>query len=262
MQKNRTGIKALTHIGNCLKFDMSKGFPLITLREINYNSIKVELEFFIKGLSNKQWLKDRKCNIWNEWCNPKKVDDKLNENEKIKFQYQENDLGDIYGVQWRNFNNEEYDQLKLVIENLKKNKYNRRLIVTAWNPLKLNSMALPPCHLLFQFSIFNNKLNLTWYQRSCDVILGLPFNIASYATLLHLVAKEIKLDEGELIGMLNDTHIYENHLDGAKKLIDKVPYKSPEIKTENFEETLKWEYKDTKLINYKSHERIKFKIAI
>ena len=187
----------------------------------------------------------------------------------------ERDLGPIYGFQWRHFNadyrghdadhtDEGIDQLKQLVEKLKTNPYDRRLIVTAWNPGKLHEMALPPCHYSFQITVINNKLNLLWNQRSVDTMLGLPFNIASYALLLHLLAKEADLAEGRLIGFLADTHIYVNHVDGAKEQLSRDPklYPLPQIKTDNFTSIFDWTAGDTQLLNYQSHPKINFEIAV
>ena len=185
----------------------------------------------------------------------------------------ERDLGPIYGWQWRNFGakykgfNETpegngVDQLKNVVEKLKNKPNDRRMIVTAWNPVDLPTMALPACHYGFQVTVIKDKLNLLWNQRSVDVALGLPFNIASYGLLLHLLAKESGFKEGKLIGFLGDTHIYENHVDGMKEQTSREPYELPKIKTENFTSIFDWSYKDSKIENYQHHPRIKFKVAV
>ena len=227
--------------------------------------LKWSSNFFIQGLTDKQWLKDRNCHIWNEWHNPQSNDD--------------NDLGPIYGYQWRNFGgyspaNDDSkkndlhqhstgcDQLKQLVEQLKSNPNDRRMLVSAWNPLDLPFMALPPCHVLFHLVALDGKLNLTWFQRSCDLMLGIPFNLASYSLLLHLLAKESNLKTGKVIGMLSDVHIYENHLEQAKKQLKNKPLPLPEIQTEPFTNIFAWKHSDTKLINYQSHDKIVYPIAI
>jgi thymidylate synthase len=189
--------------------------------------------------------------------------------------FEERDLGPIYGYQWRNYNgkyeshdtcslDKGVDQIKTVVEVLKKNPHDRRMIVNAWNPLMLTEMGLPPCHYAFQITVINGKLNLLWNQRSVDVMLGLPFNIASYALLLHLFAKESGFAEGKLIGFLADTHIYVNHIDGAKEQLSRDPnlYPLPTIQTDNFTSIFDWKYEDSKILNYQSYPTIKFEIAV
>lgn len=265
-KENRTGVKTKGIIGYMLQHDLSEGFPLLTTKKMAFNSIKVELEGFIKGITNKSWYKKRKCYIWNEWCNPKKIPSNLNDEKRKEYQIKENDLGKIYGYQWRKFNKNDsfkgIDQFKLLINKLKKNPYDRRLIVNAWNPLQLDEMSLPPCHILYQISYLDNKLHLTWYQRSCDVALGIPFNLASYSLLLHLISLETNIPCGTVTGMLNDVHIYEDHIEGLKQQIKKKPFDLPIIKTKNFTSIYKWNYENTRLVNYKSHEKIKFNVAV
>lgn len=266
IRKNRTGVNAKTIIGAIFKHDMNKGFPLLTTKKVAFKSVKVELEFFIKGYSDKNWLQERGCTIWDEWCNPEKIPSDLTGEERKERQKKESDLGPIYGVQWRNFSHDQkvqgVDQLKQAIEKLKKDPNDRRIIVTAWNPLQLSKMALPPCHVLFHLTTLEGRLNLTWFQRSCDLMLGIPFNIASYGLLLHLIAKTTNLKEGQLVGMLSDVHIYENHLDGAKVQLERTPKKLPELETKDDVDIFSWTHEDTKLINYQHDEAISFEVAV
>ncbi len=262
LKSNRTGVSAYTVPHMMIQHDMSLGFPLITTKKMGIKSISAELEFFIKGLSDKQWLKDRKCNIWNEWCNPSKIPNGLNENEIKDFQFNENDLGKVYGYQWRNFNSSDYDQLQYIINTIKKDPNDRRLICSAWNPLEFSEMALPPCHLLWNVQIIGNKLNLCWYQRSVDTFLGLPYNIASYAILLKLLCKECGYEEGTLTGFLADVHIYENHVEQVKEQLSRTTFDLPQLNIINFDSILNWEYINVELINYVSHPSIKAEIAI
>jgi thymidylate synthase len=187
--------------------------------------------------------------------------------------FEERDLGPIYGWQWRRFDakydsfdkpskTQGVDQLKMIVEELKRDPKSRRMICMAWNPAQQNEMALPPCHYGFQITVIDGKLNLMWNQRSVDVALGLPFNIASYALLLHLLAKESGLKEGRLVGFLGDTHIYTNHVMGLKEQLSRKPYKLPNIKTENFTSIFEWKYTDTVIEGYEHHPRIKFEIAV
>ncbi|NCO04590.1 MAG: thymidylate synthase [Candidatus Magasanikbacteria bacterium] len=271
---DRTGTGTIAIAGAMFEHDMKQGFPLLTTKKMPYKIIASELEFFIKGMTDKQWLIDQKNHIWDEWCNPKKVPYAHDEETK-KRMMAERDLGPVYGFQWRHYNgeyknfdsdysNQGVDQLKKVVDTLKTNPHDRRMIVCAWNPSMLDQMALPPCHFVWQVTVINGHLNLMWMQRSVDVMLGLPFNIASYATLLHLLAKEAGLQEGRLIGFLGDVHIYANHMDGAKEQLNRDPntYKLPQLVTEQFTNIFDWKYSDSTIQNYKSHPRIHFDIAI
>jgi len=271
---NRTGIKTLAIAGAMFEHDMSKGFPLVTTKKMATKVMKVELEGFIKGITDKAWYQERGCKIWDEWCNPQKVPYGHDEETKRKMK-EERDLGSIYGFQWRHFNadykgydqsyeGEGIDQLKLMVEKLKSNPNDRRNIVMAWNPSHLNQQALPPCHYGFQVTVINGKLNLMWNQRSVDTMLGLPFNIASYGLLLHLLAKESGLEEGKLIGFLGDVHIYENQVEGAKEQIQREPKELCKISTENFTSIFDWDHTQSKTIGYKDnhHEKIVFPLAV
>ena len=273
--------------------DMAKGFPLLTTKKMGYKNIRSETEFFIKGITDKRWLQDRGNHIWDEWCNPEKVP-YGHDMETKKRMKDERDLGPVYGFQWRHFGAEygrlsenpvahwakwltggfkqkdyeiDYagrgvDQLASVVDTLKVNPADRRMITSAWNPEALPEQALPPCHYGFQVNVIDYKLNLAWSQRSVDVPLGLPFNIAGYATILHLLAKESRLKEGTLTGFLMDVHAYENQLGGLEEQISREPLPLPRIETENFSSIFDWGYDDTKLLDYESHPGIKFPIAI
>lgn len=273
-KENRTGIDTLAIAGAMFEHDMANGFPMLTTKKVPFRAVATELEFFIKGITDKQWLQEKNNHIWDEWASPKKAAYGHDVAAKEKMAA-ERDLGPIYGFQWRHFGADyenfdtDYagkgvDQLKNVVETLKKNPNDRRMIVSAWNPCTLGEMALPPCHYAFQVTVINGKLNLLWNQRSVDTMIGLPFNIASYALLLHLLAKESGLQEGRLIGFLADTHIYMNHVDGAKEQLSRDPnqYSLPRLQTENFTSIFDWKAEDSKPINYQSHPSIKFEIAI
>lgn len=271
-KENRTGVDTLTLFGEKFEHDMSEGFPLLTTKKVRYEGVSSELEFFIKGLTDKRWLQERGNHIWDDWCNPERVPYAHDEETQRKMA-EEPDLGPIYGFQWRHFGagykglGVEYtgqgvDQLVNVIKAVKTNPTDRRMIVSAWNPAQLNQMALPPCHYSFQVDILDGKLHLSWNQRSVDVMLGLPFNIASYATLLHLLAKETGYKEGKLIGNLGDTQIYANHVNGAEEQLSRTPYALSSIETNKFTSIFDWQYTDTKIINYQHHPFIKFSIAV
>ncbi len=270
----RQGTDALTIAGAMFEHDLKNGFPLLTTKKIPYRLISSELEFFIKGITDKKWLQDRNNHIWDEWCSSKKVPYNHDEETKKKM-FDERDLGAIYGFQWRHFNaeyknfdtdynNQGVDQLKNIINTLKTNPSDRRMIVSAWNPCMLDQMALPPCHYLFQVTVLNNKLNLLWNQRSVDIMLGLPFNIASYATLLNLLAKETGYQEGKLVGFLADVHLFLNHIEGAKEQLTRDPnkYLLPKIQTEKFTSIFDWQADDSVIVGYESYPRIKFDIAV
>lgn len=262
LKDNRTGTKAYTVPHMMIQHDMVNGFPLLTTKKMGIKSISAELEFFIKGLSDKKWLKERGCNIWNDWCNPIKIPSDLNENDRKEFQLNENDLGKVYGHQWRNFNSSDYDQLENVLLKLKNDPDDRRMLVSAWNPLEFKEMALPPCHLIWGVNIIGNKLNLWWMQRSVDTFLGLPYNLASYAILLKLLCKESEYDEGILSGFLADVHIYENHIDQVDEQLSRDKFDLPKLKIKDFKSILEWEYTDIELIDYNSQPSIKAPIAV
>lgn len=260
-KEDRTGTGTIAIAGTFFEHDMSKGFPILTTKRVPFNLVASELEFFIRGLTDKRWLQERNNHIWDEWCSPDKVPyghDNDTKNKMLK----EFDLGPVYGRQWRNFSGSGIDQLKNLVNTLKTNPSDRRMIVSAWSPSDIPHMALPPCHWAFQCTVLDGRLNLMWNQRSVDVFLGLPFNIASYALLLHLLAKECKLDEGKLCGFLGDTHIYTNHLTQVEKQLSRVPYELPSIKTEVFTSIFDWVYTDTKVINYKHYPGISAPIAV
>ncbi len=270
----RQGAEAYTTAGEMFEHDMSDGFPLLTTKKIPFRLIAIEIECFINGITDKKWLQDRNSHIWDEWASPLKAPYGHDEASKKRMR-EERDLGPIYGFQWRHFNapykgydadytNQGIDQLKKVVETLKTNQRDRRMIVNAWNPSQLEEMALPPCYYGFQVTVLDGKLNLLWNQRSVDMMLGLPFDIACHALLLHLLAKESGLKEGKLVGFLADVHIFENHIEGAKEQLSRDPgkYPLPKIETENFKSIFDWKAEDTKILNYQSYDRIPFKIAI
>lgn len=265
-KSDRTGTGTLSYSGMIFEHDMSTGFPLLTSKFVPFKLVASELEFFIRGFTDKQWLKDRNNHIWDEWCSPYKVP-YSNDPEIQKKMMQENDLGPVYGWQWRNFNGSPYkkgiDQLKNLVQTLKTNPHDRRMIVSAWNPEQIESMALPPCHYGFQLTVEENRMNLMWNQRSVDVALGLPFNIASYALLLCLLCWETHYYKpGRLIGFLGDTHIYENHMEKIQEQIKREPYELPMIDCKDFSTIFNWEYTDAVIRNYNHHKRINYNIAV
>ena len=257
-KESRTGKRALTTVGHTFRHDMQKGFPLLTTKKMSPKTVWTELEGFIKGITSKQWYKDRKCNIWNEWSNPKNNDD--------------NDLGPIYGYQWRRFNevyNEDdngsingHDQLKTIVDTLKTNPEDRRMVCSAWNPVQMDSMALPPCHVMWNIVVIGKKISLLWHQRSCDLMLGIPFNIASYATLLLLLAKESNLKPHILQGTFADCHIYEDHIDGARTQLQRSPKTLPSIDLGKYNSIYEWNSEEAGVFNYEPYGKINFPIAV
>lgn len=271
------------------RHDMSEGFPITSLRKVAYKSTWVELEGFIQGITDKSWYQERKCKFWDHWANPLLVkdhryieefsyDDTMSKEEadaewddRVKAAKRDvKDLGPIYGYQWRNFNktytncqseddgdwNNYSDQLKSIVDKLKTNPYDRRMVCSAWNPNQLDMMALPPCHYGFTVVVYGNKLNLCWKQRSCDLILGVPHNIVSYATLLLLLCKESGLQPGELVGILEDCHIYDNLISRSFELSKKDELELPEVKIlpeEGEFDIFKWTHKDIILEGYEHH---------
>jgi len=265
-KENRTGVNTISISGAMLQHDMSEGFPLLTTKKVFYKAMSVELEGFLKGITDKEWYKANKCNIWNEWCNPSKIPEGLSDEERKEFQFNESDLGPIYGSQWRDFNGGGYDQLQQVIRSLENKPGDRRMLVSAWNPLQLHLQALPPCHVLWQVAVRGEYLDLLWYQRSVDVFLGLPFNIASYGLLLSLLAHQFKYKPGILTGFLGDTHIYKNHIEQIKIMSNRLSDAKELPKLiihEDFKDITKFDsFEDFKIVNYEHLGVLKGEVAI
>ncbi len=247
-KSDRTGIGTLSTFGYQTRFDLSKGFPLITTKKLHLKSVIHELLWFINGDSNIDYLNKNGVSIWNEWAD------------------NNGDLGKIYGVQWRNWGKNDgssIDQLKNLIENLKNNPDSRRHIVSAWNVGEIEEMALPPCHCMFQFYLAKNKLSCQLYQRSADAFLGVPFNIASYSLLVHMIAHVLGHDVGDFIYTVGDLHLYSNHLEQAKIQILRKPYKLPRLKINSeVKDILSFKYEDFEIQDYRAHPHISGVIAI
>ena len=257
-KEDRTGTGTISFPGVMIRHDMSEGYPLLTLRTVPFKSAAIELEGFIKGITSKQWYKERGCNYWNQWCNPQVVPYGTDDDTKKKME-ECDDLGKIYGYQWRNFKG--VDQLKNIVNTLKTDTNNRRMLCSAWAPDQLNEMALPPCHFAWQVNVTDGKLNLFYYMRSVDFVLGNDLN--TYGLLLHLLAKESNLKEGMLVGFFADAHIYLNHIDGIKELLSRnATGNLPTIKTDNFKSIYDWQYSDTILCDYNPLPSVKFKVAV
>lgn len=259
---NRTGIKTLAIAGEMFSVDMEGGFPILTTKKVPFGLVASELEFFIKGLNDKRWLQERNNHIWDEWCNPIKVP-YGNDVETKQKMLDEPDLGNVYGVIWRGKSpNQNVDQLKYVVNILKKDPSNRRMVCSAWSPMDLSTQALPSCHVMWGVVVIEDKLNLWWMQRSCCTGLGVPFNISSYALLLHLLSKESGLKEGTLTGFFADLHLYENHIEKIKQQLIRTSKNLPKIETSNWKSIFEWQYTDSKLIGYDPHPAIKMEIAV
>lgn len=242
---DRTGVGTRSVFGRQMRFDLSKGFPLVTTKKLHLKSIIHELLWFIKGDTNIKYLQDNGVRIWNEWAD------------------ENGDLGPVYGSQWRNWNGDGVDQLADVIERLKTNPNDRRMIVSAWNVSKISQMKLPPCHMMFQFYVANGKLSCMLYQRSCDMFLGVPFNIASYALLTMMIAQVCGLEVGEFVHTLGDTHIYHNHFEQVKEQLSHTPLKLPTMKINpNVKDINDFKYEDFELVGYESYGVIKGKVAV
>lgn len=269
---DRTNTGTISVFGYQAKYDLDLGFPLLTTKKVHLKSIIHELLWFISGDTNIKYLVDNGVNIWNEWPYEiyKKSSDYQNESlkefiSKIKedndFALKHGDLGPVYGRQWRNFNG--VDQLLKTIDNIKTNPYSRRHIITAWNPAEVDNMALPPCHAFMQFYVNNGELSLQLYQRSADVFLGVPFNIASYSLLLMMVAQVTGLKAKTFVHTIGDAHIYSNHLEQINLQLSRKPYPLPKmIINSKVKNILEFKYSDFKLENYQSHPRIKGVVAV
>ena len=269
---NRTGVETTALAGVMFEHDMAHGFPLLTTKFVPFGLVASELEFFISGRTDKQWLQQQNNHIWDEWCSPAVVPYGHDQQTRQRM-LRERELGPIYGFQWRHFGatyeahdrpleDNGVDQLRRVVETLRDDPGDRRMLVTAWNPVQLQQMALPPCHYSFQVVVINHRLNLIWNQRSVDVALGLPFNIASYGLLLHLLALESGFTEGRLVGFLGDTHIYQPHLPGLQKQLARAPHPLPSLRTRDFKSIFDWRHAQTEVRDYQHHRRIRFEIAV
>ena len=281
---DRTGTGTISIFGHQMRFNLQDGFPLVTTKKVNFNSILHELLWFVKGDTNIKYLVENKVNIWNEWpfqnwleetnqskdlkMHSKEWKEKLSEFIDLirtdnNFAEQFGDLGPVYGKQWRNF--EGIDQLSLVIEDLKNNPNSRRHIVSAWNPKEIPIMVksgLPPCHTLFQFYVSEGKLSCQLYQRSADVFLGVPYNIASYALLTYMIASVTDLEVGEFVHSLGDTHIYLNHMDQVEEQLSRQPHVLPKININKKNCLFDYEFEDFTLVGYKSHPFISAPIEV
>jgi len=247
-KSDRTGTGTLSVFAYQMRFDLAEGFPLVTTKKLHLKSIIYELLWFLSGNTNNQWLKERGVSIWDEWAAPN------------------GDLGPVYGYQWRSWpapNGEHIDQIKEIIHTIKTNPDSRRIIVSAWNVADIPKMALAPCHAFFQFYVANGKLSCQLYQRSADIFLGVPFNIASYALLTHMVAEQCNLQPGEFIWTGGDCHLYSNHLEQVKLQLSRTPYPLPSLKIHRKPESIfDYQFEDFEIVGYESHPHIKAPVAV
>ena len=247
-KRDRTGVGTISYFGAQARFDLSRGFPLLTTKRVHFKSVVFELLWFIRGETNIRFLTDHGVTIWNEWAD------------------KNGDLGRVYGAQWcdwRTPDGQSINQLQGVIDEIRKNPESRRLIVTAWNPGELRQMALPPCHAMFQFYVQEGKLSCQLHQRSADLFLGVPFNIASYALLTNMVAAVCDLEPGEFIHTFGDIHIYQNHLDQVHEQLNRSPRSLPLLRfLRKPKEISDFEYEDVQLIGYDPYPAIKAPIAV
>lgn len=245
---DRTGTGTLSVFGRQLRFDLSKGFPLLTTKKLHTRSIFIELLWFLKGDTNVKYLKDNGVTIWDEWAD------------------ENGDLGPVYGHQWRSWpapNGQAIDQITNVINQIKQKPDSRRHIVSAWNPAEVDKMALPPCHAMFQFYVADGKLSCQLYQRSADYFLGVPFNIASYALLTHMFAQQCDLQPGDFVWTGGDVHLYSNHLEQAKLQLTREPYALPQLNIRRKPASIfDYKYEDFEIVNYQTHPGIKAPIAV
>lgn len=248
IQHDRTGVGTRSVFGAQMRFDLSKGFPVLTTKKLHLRSIIVELLWFLRGDTNVGWLRNRKVSIWDEWAD------------------ENGDLGPVYGKQWRDWeaaDGRHIDQIAELLETIRTQPASRRQIVTAWNPGELHAMALSPCHCLFQTHVANGKLSLQLYQRSADIFLGVPFNIASYALLTHMLAQQAGLEVGDFIWTGGDCHLYENHLEQAREQLAREPGALPQLVIKRKPPSIDaYEYEDFELIGYVAQAHIKAPVAV
>jgi thymidylate synthase len=247
-QKDRTGVGTLSVFGHQLRFDLGEGFPLLTTKKLHLRSILIELLWFLRGDTNVRWLKENKVSIWDEWAD------------------EQGELGPVYGKQWRRWqapDGREIDQIANLIDLIKRDPASRRQIVSAWNPAEIHLMALAPCHCLFQTQVAGGRLHLQLYQRSADVFLGVPFNIASYALLTHMLAQQCGLEPGTFVWTGGDCHLYLNHLDQAREQLSREPRALPRLKLLRRPAAIdEYRFEDFEISDYDPHPHIKAEVAV
>ena len=251
LKNDRTGTGTISLFGQQMRFDLAKGFPLLTTKRVFFKGIAYELLWFLKGSSNVHWLQEHNVHIWDEWAD------------------ENGDLGPVYGVQWRSWPaptaddpDRTIDQISNVLELIKHNPDSRRMVVTAWNPAEVENMALPPCHALFQFYVADGRLSCQLYQRSCDMFLGVPFNIASYSLLTMMMAQQAGLEPGEFVWTGGDCHIYDNHVEQVLEQLSREPYPYPRMEIRKADSLFYYQYSNFHLADYRYHPTIKAPIAV
>ncbi len=252
LKSDRTGTGTISLFGRQMRFDLSRSFPLITTKKVYFRGIAYELLWFLKGSQNVRWLQENRVHIWDEWADP-----------------ETGDLGPVYGVQWRSWPaptpedpHHTIDQIAKVLDLIRTHPDSRRMIVTAWNPAQIDSMALPPCHALFQFYVADGKLSCQLYQRSCDMFLGVPFNIASYALLTLMMAQQADLEPGEFVWTGGDCHIYDNHVEQVLEQLSRKPYPYPTMRIRKADSIFSYQYEDFEVVDYQCHPAIKAPVAV
>ncbi|WP_405008435.1 thymidylate synthase [Kitasatospora purpeofusca] len=244
---DRTGTGTRSVFGHQLRYDLSQGFPLVTTKKVHLKSVVYELLWFLRGESNVKWLREHGVTIWDEWAD------------------RDGDLGPVYGVQWRSWptpDGRHIDQISQVLDTLRNDPDSRRMIVSAWNVGELDSMALAPCHALFQFYVADGRLSCQLYQRSADLFLGVPFNIASYALLTHMVAQQVGLEPGDFIWTGGDCHIYDNHLEQVTEQLSRTPFDFPELRLRQADSLFDYAFGDVEMADYRHHPAIKAPVAV
>jgi thymidylate synthase len=248
VKSDRTGTGTVSVFGHQMRFDLSEGFPLVTTKKLHLRSIIHELLWFLTGDSNIQYLKDNGVSIWDDWAD------------------ENGDLGPVYGVQWRNWPTPDggsVDQIAQIMQQLRETPDSRRIMLSAWNVGEIENMALPPCHCLFQFYVADGKLSCQLYQRSCDIFLGVPFNIASYALLTHMLAQQADLAVGDFVWTGGDCHLYSNHLQQADEQLSREPLPLPQLAIKRRPDSIfDYKFEDFEILNYESHPHIKAAVAV
>jgi thymidylate synthase len=246
-KSDRTGTGTRSVFAQQLRFDLDRGFPLITTKRVHFRSVAYELLWFLRGDGNVTWLRDHGVTIWDEWADAK------------------GDLGPVYGVQWRSWPTPDgghVDQISDVLSTLRSNPDSRRMIVSAWNVGAIPQMALPPCHTMFQFYVADGRLSCHLYQRSADLFLGVPFNIASYALLTHMFAQQAGLQVGEFVWTGGDCHIYDNHVDQVREQLSREVYSFPELRLRKAASLFDYEFEDFEVVDYRHHPTLKAPVAV
>ena len=247
-KEDRTGTGTLSKFGHQMRFDLGEGFPVVTTKKLHLRSIIYELLWFLRGDSNIQYLKDNGVSIWDEWAD------------------ENGELGPVYGVQWRSWPTPDgghIDQIAQIVEQIRTNPDSRRIMLSAWNVAEIENMALPPCHCLFQFWVADGRLSCQLYQRSCDIFLGVPFNIASYSLLTHMLAQQTDLGVGDFVWTGGDCHLYLNHLEQADEQLTREPLPLPTLAIKRRPASIfDYEYEDFEILNYEAHPHIKAAVAV